>query len=97
MTRENEIRELLKISVQKSNDRDFELTDDEVINLPFKGSYEYGFVSGALWQKKQHAEQKQQWVDEACERLENYFAPDGSIVPENISLLQDLKQVIKGE
>ena len=73
MTRENEIRELLKISVQKSNDRDFELTDDEVINLPFKGSYEYGFVSGALWRKRQIVKRVREWL----ETNQQHFVFDG--------------------
>lgn len=40
---------------------------------------------------------QKQLIDKACERLEDYFAPDGSMVPENIRLWRDLQRVIKGE
>ena len=49
------------------------------------------------WAEEQIAKEKQKVIDEACKRLENFFAPDGSIVPENIRLLRDLQRVIKGE
>lgn len=49
------------------------------------------------WKDKQHKQEKQRWIGEACERIENFLAPDGSIVPENIWLLRGLKQAIKEE
>ena len=47
--------------------------------------------------EEQYKKEKQQWIDKACERLEEYFAPDGSMVPENIRLWRDLQRIMKGE
>ena len=35
------------------------------------------------WKDEQHKQEKQKWIKEACEQVENYFAPDGSMIPEN--------------
>lgn len=53
MTRDEEIKKLIATAKQKARANDNEFTDDEVVNLPFYCSYEYGFASGAMWQKKQ--------------------------------------------
>jgi hypothetical protein len=37
------------------------------------------------------------FIKKAVEWLENLFAPDGSIVPENIKLIEDFKNYMKGE
>jgi len=37
------------------------------------------------------------FIKKAVEWLENLFAPDGSIVPENIKLIEDFKNYLKGE
>jgi hypothetical protein len=37
------------------------------------------------------------FIEKAVEWLENLFAPDGSIVPENIKLIEDFKNYMKGE
>lgn len=58
----------------------------------------YGaFIAGAIWRDKQSTKEKQALIDKAYEWLENLFAPDGSIVPENIRLLQDFKKAMEGE
>ncbi len=55
------------------------------------------FISGATWRDKQSTKEKQALIDKAYEWWENYFAPDGSIVPENVGLLRDFKKAMKGE
>lgn len=58
----------------------------------------YGaFIAGAIWKDKQSIKEKQALIDKAYEWWENYFAPDGSIIPERIGLLQNFKKAMEGE
>ena len=55
----------------------------------------YGaFIAGAIWRDKQSTKEKQALIDKAYEWWENYFAPDGSIIPERIGLLKEKKKAM---
>ena len=98
MTREEE----MKIAILKEHQRNQAIEQAAHQNTLEKNQghnytdWYFGFINGVQW-ADEHPKNNPVDIDEVCERLENYFAPDGSIVPENISLLRDLKRVIKGE
>ena len=60
--------------------RGFEYADNNPDNEPFNKRLEL---------------EKEEWLDKACEWLESLYAPDGSIAPCHVHIIEDFKKYME--